>query len=199
MTDACKTLIDGTLSAIALVLLAPVLAAIACVIRIRMGAPVIFRQVRIGRHERPFTLYKFRTMTDAVEGVVADQDRLTALGRLLRAASIDELPQLWNVLKGDMSLVGPRPLLPEYLPLYSARHRRRHEVKPGLTGWAQVCGRNLLDWDERLELDVWYVDHRTVWLDLRILFATLSRVARREGIRNAGHATMPPFTGSRDR
>lgn len=191
-----KNIFDCAISAIALIVLLPVLALIALLIRIRMGRPVLFRQVRIGRNEQPFTLYKFRTMTLPGKSPIADEYRLTPVGRLLRHCSLDELPQLWNVVKGDMSLVGPRPLLPEYLPLYGAEHRRRHEVKPGLTGWAQVHGRNLLDWDERLDMDVWYIDHRTMSLDLRIVFLTLLRVISREGIVGLGHVTMRPFGGS---
>lgn len=183
-----------------LVLLAPLLAAIALGIRLTLGGPVLFRQVRPGLHGRPFGLVKFRTMRDALDASGAplpDEQRLTRFGRLLRATSLDELPELWNVLTGDMSLVGPRPLLMEYLPLYTPRQARRHEVKPGLTGWAQVSGRNAIGWDEKFALDVWYVDHRSHWLDLKILALTLIKVLRAEGISQKGHATMEKFGGSR--
>jgi lipopolysaccharide/colanic/teichoic acid biosynthesis glycosyltransferase len=153
----------------------------------------------VGKDDHIFAFYKFRTMTDArgaTGELLPDEQRLTGLGRFLRATSLDELPQLWNVLKGDMSLVGPRPLLPEYLPRYTAFQKRRHEVRPGITGWAQVNGRNSLTWERKFELDVWYVDHRSFALDLKILFMTLLRVVRREGIAQDGHATMPEFLGT---
>lgn len=164
-----------------------------------MGKPVIFRQLRVGRLEQTFTFYKFRTMTverDATGSLLPDAHRLTPVGRFLRATSLDELPQLWNVLKGDMSLVGPRPLLPKYLPRYNGFQRRRHEVKPGITGWAQVNGRNTLSWDEKFEMDVWYVNNRSFRLDLKILWLTLLRVLRCDGISQPGHATMPEFKGT---
>jgi lipopolysaccharide/colanic/teichoic acid biosynthesis glycosyltransferase len=172
---------------------APLLVA-AAVVRLTMGAPVLFRQVRPGRDGEPFTLVKLRTMRS---GAGSDTERLTPFGRFLRSTSLDELPELWNVLRGDMSLVGPRPLLVEYLPLYSERQARRHEVRPGLTGLAQVSGRNLLDWEDRLELDVRYVETWSLGLDLRILARTALAVLRREGISGPGEATMSPFTGSR--
>lgn len=181
---------------------APILALAALAIRLTMGAPVLYRQVRAGRHGRPFTLVKLRTMrppaTHATlpDALATDGARLTPLGRFLRASSIDELPELWNVLRGDMALVGPRPLLPEYLPRYSAEQARRHDVRPGLTGLAQVRGRNGLDWPERLALDVWYVDHRSLRLDLAILGATAAAVLRRDGVSAAGHATMSEFQGA---
>jgi lipopolysaccharide/colanic/teichoic acid biosynthesis glycosyltransferase len=162
----------------------------------------LFRQIRIGLHGKPFTLYKLKTMRDPRPGedhLATDAVRITRFGRFLRATSLDELPTLWNVLKGDMALVGPRPLLPEYLPLYTPEQMRRHEVKPGITGWAQVNGRNAIGWEERFKLDVWYVDQRTAWLDLKILWLTLWKVLRREGISAEGHATMPPFSGSGER
>lgn len=194
-----RNLFDRTLSVLALLVLLPLFAMIAVVIRVAMGSPVFFRQVRIGHNERPFTLYKFRTMKDPryADRNASDSERLTGIGRWLRAGSADELPQFWNVLKGDMSLVGPRPLLPEYLPLYDAKHRRRHEVKPGITGWAQIRAHSSVDWDERLDLDVWYVDHRTLWLDLRILVSTLAMVLGGERFRRSDGAPMPPFKGSR--
>ena len=169
-------------------------------IRRRIGSPVLFQQLRSGLHGRPFKMIKFRTMTEArgLDGcLLPDAERLTSLGRFLRASSLDELPELWNVLKGDMSLVGPRPLLMEYLPLYSEEQARRHDVRPGITGWAQVNGRNALSWEEKFKLDVWYVDHRSMWLDLRILWLTVRKVLMREGINAAGEATMPRFTGSK--
>jgi lipopolysaccharide/colanic/teichoic acid biosynthesis glycosyltransferase len=181
------------LSFAALLLLSPVLAFTALAILAKMGTPVLFRHTRIGRHERMFVFYKFRTMRS---GGAPDGERLTRLGRLLRSASLDELPQLWNVLKGDMGLVGPRPLLPEYLPRYTLFQRRRHEVRPGITGWAQVNGRNALSWEQKFELDVWYIDHWSPWLDIKILWLTLLNVIRREGINQDGHATMPEFVGS---
>ena len=194
-----KNLIDRSLAGIGLVILSPLMLVFAGLIRVRMGKPVLFRQLRIGHREKVFTFLKFRTMTDVRDQtgqLLADEQRLTALGRFLRSSSLDELPQIWNVLKGDMSLVGPRPLLPEYLPRYTAFQRRRHEVRPGVTGWVQVNGRNSLTWEQKFELDVWYVDHRSLSLDARILWMTVLQVLRREGISQAGHATMPEFVGS---
>ncbi len=181
------------------VLLLP-LAVVAFLVRVKLGQPVLFRQVRPGLHGQPFMMVKFRTMTDARDANgqwLSDADRLTAFGRFLRSTSLDELPELWNVLRGEMSLVGPRPLLMEYLPLYSAEQLRRHEVRPGITGWAQVHGRNALSWEERFKLDVWYVDSQSVWLDLRILGMTVRKVLAREGIHAAGEATVAKFTGSK--
>jgi lipopolysaccharide/colanic/teichoic acid biosynthesis glycosyltransferase len=180
-------------AAVGLVLLSPLMVVLAAACRVRHGAPVLHRSLRVGRHDRPFTLYKLRSMTDerGSDGrLLADAERLTPLGRSLRSLSLDEVPQLWNVLRGDMSLVGPRPLPVEYLPRYTPAERRRHEVRPGITGWAQVSGRNAVDWDDRLALDVWYVDHRSVWLDLRILARTARAVVRREGISGGDEATM---------
>jgi lipopolysaccharide/colanic/teichoic acid biosynthesis glycosyltransferase len=194
-----QSVFEWIISAAVLIVLAPLLGAIAAAICIAMGSNPIFAQSRIGVKDRTFTFYKFRTMSDVRDKtgkLLPDRQRITALGRWLRATSLDELPQLWNVLKGDMSLVGPRPLLPEYLPRYSAFERRRHEVKPGITGWAQVKGRNSLAWERKFELDVWYVDHQSLWLDIKILWMTVSQVMRRQGISQAGHATMPAFTGS---
>lgn len=193
-----KRLLDTTLAAVALMLLAAPLCVLAMVVRHKLGAPVLFRQVRPGLHGRPFEMLKFRTMTDArdEQGVpLPDAMRLTPLGRWLRATSLDELPELWNVLKGDMSLVGPRPLLMEYLPLYSAEQARRHEVRPGITGWAQVNGRNAVSWEDKFRMDVWYVDHRSIWLDIKILWLTVRKVLAREGISAANEATMRKFTG----
>ena len=193
-----KRLFDLLLTAAMLPLLLPLMAVVAVLVRRQMGAPVIFRQQRPGLGGRPFEMLKFRTMRDAVgpDGrPLPDADRLTRLGRFLRASSLDELPELWNVVKGEMSLVGPRPLLTEYLPLYDAKQARRHEVRPGVTGWAQVNGRNALSWDEKFAHDVWYVDHHNIWLDLRILMMTAKKVIRRDGISAAGEATMPRFLG----
>ena len=191
---------DILMASAALMLLAPPLLLLSVLVRISFGSPVLFRQVRPGLHGRPFMMVKFRTMTDecgADGDLLPDAQRLTAFGRFLRATSLDELPELWNVLRGEMSLVGPRPLLMEYLPLYSPEQARRHEVRPGITGWAQVNGRNALSWEERFKLDVWYVDHRSLGLDLRILWLTLRKVIVREGINAKGEATMPKFTGSK--
>jgi lipopolysaccharide/colanic/teichoic acid biosynthesis glycosyltransferase len=174
------------------------IACIAAVVRFAIGKPVLFRQTRPGKNGKLFTMYKFRTMTDRKDNsgvLLPDVERLTSLGRFLRASSLDELPELWNVLKGDMSVVGPRPLLPKYLPRYTPKQRRRHHVKPGITGWAQVNGRNALSWEQRFDLDVWYVDNRTLALDLRILAMTVLAVLARTGISADGHATMPEFRG----
>jgi lipopolysaccharide/colanic/teichoic acid biosynthesis glycosyltransferase len=198
MTDA-KRALDVAVAAPMLVLTAPVQAAVAVAVAARLGRPVLFRQQRPGRRGRPFTILKFRTMlpVDAAAGRVDDASRMTGLGRFLRATSLDELPALLNVIRGDMSLVGPRPLLTGYLPRYSATQARRHEVRPGLTGLAQVSGRNAVGWDERLALDVEYVDSRTMRLDLVILLRTVRAVLRRDGISAEGEATMPEFLGSR--
>lgn len=189
-------------SVVALVILLPVIIAVAAAVAVSMGRPVLFRQTRPGLLGRPFELVKFRTMKDARDEhgqPLPDGARLTRFGRMLRATSLDELPELWNVAKGEMSLVGPRPLLMDYLPLYSAHQARRHEVRPGLTGLAQVRGRNALSWEEKFELDVWYVDHRSFLLDLRILAETLWHVVRPHGISAEGEATMPAFTGGSER
>ena len=194
-----KRLFDVICAAAALILLSPVLAVVAWLIRRQRGSPVLFRQMRPGLKGTPFLMVKFRTMRDArdANGVeLPDSERLTRLGQFLRASSLDELPELWNVLKGDMSLVGPRPLLMEYLPLYSPREFRRHDVRPGVTGWAQVNGRNSLSWQQKFEMDVWYVDNRSFWLDLRILWMTVKKVLVRDGISAQGQATMEKFRGS---
>jgi len=191
---------DAIAAAVSLLVLAAPIVAVAALIYAAMGRPVLFTQKRPGKGGRLFTLYKFRTMSDPLDAAgepLPDAPRITPVGRFLRRYSLDELPQLWNVLRGDMSLVGPRPLLTEYLPLYSPEQARRHEVRPGITGWAQVNGRNAQTWEERLRLDVWYVDHPSFWLDLKILWMTLVKVARSEGVNQPGHATMPRFTGSR--
>lgn len=194
-----KRLLDIIVAAIALFLLSPVLAVLAILVRLDLGSPILFRQTRPGRDTKPFCMIKFRTMRDAhdAEGQpLSDAERLTRFGRFLRATSLDELPELWNVLKGDMSLVGPRPLLMEYLPRYSMEQLRRHELRPGITGWAQVNGRNALDWPEKLALDVWYVEHQTFWLDVKILLLTVLKVVARDGISAAGEATMSKFQGN---
>lgn len=195
-----KRLFDIVGALFGLILFAPVFFLLLGLIRSQMGTPVFFRQNRPGQYGRPFEMLKFRTMLDAI-GVdgkpLPDAKRLTPLGRKLRSTSLDELPELWNVLKGDMSLVGPRPLLMEYLPLYSGEQARRHEVKPGITGWAQVNGRNAISWEEKFALDVWYVDNRTLWLDLKIIWLTIRKVLARDGINAQGDATMPKFTGSK--
>lgn len=194
-----KRLVDIVASAAVLVVLSPVLAVTALLVRVKLGSPVLFRQVRPGLDERPFGLIKFRSMTDARDAhgeLLPDARRLPPFGRWLRATSLDELPELWNVLRGDMSLVGPRPLLMQYLPLYSSEQRRRHEVRPGLTGLAQVEGRNALTWDEKFAADVRYVDRQSLWLDLTIIARTVTMILRRDGISAPGEATMPPFTGA---
>ncbi len=190
---AAKRIFDLALTIPALVLLAPVLLGVALAVRLKLGPGVIFRQQRPGLHGRPFWIYKFRTMRP---GPGTDAERLPPFGRLLRSTSLDELPELLNVLKGDMSLVGPRPLMMGYLPLYSPEQARRHEAMPGITGWAQINGRNALSWEERFALDVWYVDNRSLWLDVVILWRTVRAVIRREGISAVGDVTMPEFTGS---
>lgn len=195
-----KRLVDLILAALALLMLSVPLLILIWMVRSRLGSPVFFRQTRPGLHGKPFEMVKFRTMTNArgADGqLLPDSERLTSFGRFLRATSLDELPELWNVVKGDMSLVGPRPLLMEYLPLYSAEQARRHDVRPGVTGWAQVNGRNALSWDEKFALDVWYVDHQSLWLDIRILWLTVRKVLIREGISAADNATMPKFTGKK--
>jgi lipopolysaccharide/colanic/teichoic acid biosynthesis glycosyltransferase len=205
VTDFCKRLLDLVVALTALAVLSPLLAIIALAIRLRMGGPVFFRQVRPGFHAHPFTLVKFRTMTGGPARDASPVDsstdaaRLTPLGNTLRRFSLDELPQLWNVLVGDMSLVGPRPLLMEYLPLYTPEQARRHQVKPGITGWTQVNGRNASTWDRKFALDLWYVDHRSFWLDLRILAMTVWKVLKREGISQQGHATTEKFGATQSR
>lgn len=195
-----KRFSDILLSACGLLVLAVPLLALAWLVRRKLGSPVLFTQVRPGLHGKPFRMVKFRTMTDARDAsgaLLPDAQRLTPFGRFLRASSLDELPELWNVLRGEMSLVGPRPLLMEYLPLYSTEQARRHEVRPGITGWAQVNGRNTISWADKFALDVWYVDHRSLWLDVRILWLTVRKVLVRDGISAAGEATMPRFEGDK--
>jgi sugar transferase EpsL len=194
-----KRAMDVILAVALLLLFSPAVLAVAILIRVHLGRPVFFSQTRIGYLDRPFRIWKFRTMTertDAQGKLLPDGERLTPLGRFLRRTSLDEVPQLWNVLRGEMSLIGPRPLLPQYLPRYSIAQRRRHEVQPGITGWAQVNGRNALSWERRFELDVWYVDHHSLWLDLRILWMTMDRLIRPRGISGPNHVTMPEFLGT---
>lgn len=194
-----KRFFDVVLSFSALVLLAPVIVIVAWQIRRKLGSPVLFRQIRPGLDGKPFEMIKFRSMRDAVDAQgnpLPDSERMTPFGSFLRSSSLDELPGLWNVLKGDMSLVGPRPLLVEYLPLYNEEQARRHQVRPGITGWAQVNGRNAISWEDKFKLDVWYVDNRSFWLDIRILWLTVRKVLVRDGISAEGEATMSKFTGN---
>lgn len=195
-----KRIFDIFCSTVALFLFSPVIAIVAWRIRRKLGSPVLFRQVRPGLDGKPFKMTKFRTMRDSVDdkgSPLPDCERMTSFGSFLRSSSLDELPELWDVLKGDMSLVGPRPLLMEYLPLYSPEQYRRHEVRPGVTGWAQVNGRNTLSWEEKFKLDVWYVENQSFWLDLKIIFLTIKKVLVREGISAAGEVTMSKFTGNK--
>lgn len=194
-----KRLFDLILTIPGLILLSPVLLVLALLVRIKLGAPILFKQERPGLNREPFTVYKFRTMTDARDergDLLPDEVRLTAFGHLLRRTSLDELPELLNVLKGEMSLVGPRPLLMRYLPLYSPEQARRHEVRPGITGWAQINGRNAISWEQKFALDVWYVDHMSLWLDVKIIAITLWKVIKREGISQQGQATAAYFMGN---
>lgn len=195
-----KRIFDFVVAFLALLAFAIPMLVLAMMVRSKLGAPVLFRQIRPGKRGRPFEMVKFRTMRDALTAdgqSLPDSERLTAFGCFLRSTSLDELPELWNVIKGEMSLVGPRPLLMEYLPRYSPEQARRHEVLPGITGWAQINGRNALSWEEKFSLDVWYVDNRSFWLDLKILFLTIGKVFVRDGISAAGEATMQKFTGCR--
>ncbi len=196
-----KRVLDIMVSLTALIVLSPVLLIVAVLVRTKLGSPVIFHQDRPGYHEKVFRLCKFRTMTDARDEsgeLLPDEVRLTAFGKALRATSLDELPELWNILKGDMSLIGPRPLLVKYLPLYNAFQKHRHDVKPGLTGWAQVNGRNAITWEQRFEYDVYYVKHLSFWMDLKIMFLTVAVVFRHSGISSATDATMEAFTGTKN-
>lgn len=197
-----KRVFDIVAAATGLLLLSPVLLYLSWRIRREMGGPVLFRQIRPGKDGKPFEMIKFRSMRNAVGSdgtLLPDAERMTLLGEKLRSSSLDELPEFWNVLKGEMSLVGPRPLLMEYLPLYSAEQARRMEVRPGITGWAQINGRNAISWDEKFELDVWYVDNRTLWLDFKILWLTVRKVFKKDDISADGEVTMPRFTGSETR
>lgn len=196
-----KRLFDLLAVSVGIIVLAPALLVIALLVRVRHGSPILFRQLRPGYRGKPFYILKFRTMTDASlpDGtLLPDSERLTRLGALLRSTSLDELPELFNILRGEMSLVGPRPLLMQYLARYSPEQARRHDVLPGLTGWAQVNGRNAISWEDKFKLDVWYVDHWSFWLDIKILLMTLVKVFKREGISQPGHATSEEFMGSQD-
>jgi len=193
-----KRLLDLTVAVFSVIILSPLLALIGILVRIKIGSPVLFRQLRPGLRGRPFILYKFRTMTDERDedgNLLPDGERLTRLGRFLRKTSMDELPELFNVIKGDMSIVGPRPLLMQYLDRYTPEQVRRHEMKPGITGWAQVNGRNAISWEDKFKLDVWYVDNRSLWLDVKIVLMTMWKILKREGITQKGEATMEEFKG----
>jgi lipopolysaccharide/colanic/teichoic acid biosynthesis glycosyltransferase len=195
-----KRFFDIVASVAGLILLSPVIVVVAYMIRKRLGSPILFRQVRPGLGGKPFEMVKFRTMRDAFDAngdPLPDSERMTVFGRFLRSSSLDELPELWNVIKGDMSLVGPRPLLMEYLPLYDEVQVRRHDARPGVTGWAQINGRNALSWEEKFKLDVWYVDNQSLWLDLKIIFLTIKKVLIRDGISAEGEVTVTKFTGSK--
>ena len=194
-----KRVLDIAIASTALVLLSPVYALVAYKVKKNLGSPVLFRQVRPGLHGKPFEMIKFRTMKDAVDAQgnsLPDSERLTPFGKMLRATSLDEMPELWNVIKGDMSIVGPRPLLMEYLPLYNAEQAKRHDVRPGITGHAQVNGRNAISWEKKFELDTWYVEHQSLWLDFKIMLKTIQKVIAKDDISAEGEATMSKFTGS---
>ena len=194
-----KRFFDLTVSFIALIAIFPLLILLSLLVRICLGSPIVFQQMRPGRHGEPFKMFKFRSMTSKLDekgNLLPDQDRLTKFGRWLRSTSLDELPELWNVLKGDMSLVGPRPLLMEYISLYSSEQARRHQMRPGITGWAQVNGRNALNWKDKFDLDVWYIDNQTFCLDIKILFLTVKKVIIRDGISAKGMSTAAKFTGN---
>lgn len=196
-----KRLHDILTSFLGLLILSPIIAIVAWKVRKKLGSPILFRQMRPGKDGKPFEMLKFRTMLDAIDTSgkpLPDADRMTPFGSFLRSSSLDELPGLWNVFKGDMSLVGPRPLLMEYLPLYSTEQSRRHEMKPGITGWAQVNGRNAISWEDKFKFDIWYVDNQSFMLDMKILLLTVKKVFVREGISSDDHVTMPEFKGSDD-
>ncbi|MET2899704.1 sugar transferase [Vibrio rotiferianus] len=196
-----KRLFDLIASSAALILLSPIIILLFIKVRKNLGTPAIFSQTRPGLNGKPFRMFKFRSMRDAFDeegNPLPDAERITDFGLKLRNSSLDELPELWNVLKGDMSLVGPRPLLMDYLPLYNAEQARRHEVRPGITGWAQINGRNAISWGEKFKLDVWYVDNRSLWLDLKVLFLTVKKVLVKDGISAEGHVTVEPFRGNHD-
>jgi lipopolysaccharide/colanic/teichoic acid biosynthesis glycosyltransferase len=196
-----KRLFDIIISSIGLLVFAPIILLIALMVSRKLGSPVLFHQIRPGKNSKPFQMIKFRTMIEGIDqdgSVLPDSERMTPFGNFLRNFSLDELPELWNVLKGDMSLVGPRPLLKEYLPLYSTEQARRHNVRPGITGWAQVNGRNSISWDEKFRYDVWYVENQSFWLDMKIIWMTIKKVISREGISADGDATMPVFRGNKE-
>ncbi|MDP1372031.1 sugar transferase [Acinetobacter lwoffii] len=197
-----KRFLDIIIASIALILLSPLYAFVAYKVRKNLGSPVLFRQVRPGLHGKPFEMIKFRTMKDAVDeqgNPLPDSERLTPFGQMLRSSSLDEMPELWNVIKGDMSIVGPRPLLMEYLPLYSPEQAKRHDVRPGMTGHAQVNGRNAIGWEDKFKLDTWYVENRSTWLDFKIMFKTVHKVLAKDDISAEGEATMTRFTGSQNK
>lgn len=197
-----KRLLDIIIASIALILLSPLYAFVAYKVKKNLGSPVLFRQVRPGLHGKPFEMIKFRTMKDAVDeygNPLPDSERLTPFGQMLRSTSLDEMPELWNVIKGDMSIVGPRPLLMEYLPLYSPEQAKRHDVRPGMTGHAQVNGRNAIGWEEKFKLDTWYVENQSIWLDFKIMFKTVHKVLAKDDISAEGEATMTRFTGSKNK
>jgi len=194
-----KRFLDIIIASIALMLLSPLYALVAYKVKKNLGSPVLFRQVRPGLHGRPFEMIKFRTMKDAIDAngqPLPDSERLTPFGRMLRSSSLDEMPELWNVIKGDMSIVGPRPLLMEYLPLYNEEQAKRHQVRPGMTGYAQVNGRNAISWDEKFKLDTWYVENQSIWLDFKIMLKTVKKVLAKDDISAEGEATMSKFTGN---
>ena len=194
-----KRLLDITIASTALILLSPVYLIVAHKVKKNLGSPVLFRQVRPGLHGKPFEMIKFRTMKDALDtdgNPLPDSERLPPFGKMLRATSLDEMPELWNVIKGDMSIVGPRPLLMEYLPLYNAEQAKRHNVRPGITGYAQVNGRNAISWEKKFELDTWYVEHQSLWLDFKIMLKTIKKVIAKDDISAEGEATMTKFTGT---
>jgi len=194
-----KRLLDIIIASVALILLSPLYFYVAYKVKKNLGSPVLFRQVRPGLHGKPFEMIKFRTMKDATDAQgnpLPDSERLTPFGKMLRSSSLDEMPELWNVIKGDMSIVGPRPLLMEYLPLYNKEQAKRHDVRPGMTGHAQVNGRNAIGWDEKFKLDTWYVENRSLWLDFKIMLQTVKKVIAKDDINEAGEATMTKFTGS---
>ncbi|MBA5696483.1 sugar transferase [Acinetobacter radioresistens] len=197
-----KRFLDIIIASIALILLLPLYTFVAYKVKKNLGSPVLFRQVRPGLHGRPFEMIKFRTMKDAIDAngqPLPDSERLTPFGRMLRSSSLDEMPELWNVIKGDMSIVGPRPLLMEYLPLYSPEQAKRHDVRPGMTGYAQVNGRNAISWEEKFKLDTWYVENQSIWLDFKIMFKTVHKVLAKDDISAKGEATMTRFTGSQNK
>ena len=199
MYPALKRVFDFTVAGLSILVLAPLLAVVALLVFLKLGTPVLYRQVRPGLHAKPFELFKFRSMLDAFDEdgkPLPNDQRITPFGQTLRSLSLDELPELWNILKGDMSLVGPRPLLMDYLPLYDERQSRRHEVRPGLTGWSQVNGRNSISWEEKFEFDIWYVENGSFGLDIKIILMTIMKVLRREGISHEGDVAMPRFRGS---
>lgn len=195
-----KRLLDIIIASIALILLSPLYAFVAYKVKKNLGSPVLFRQVRPGLHGKPFEMIKFRTMKDAVDeqgNPLPDSERLTPFGQMLRSTSLDEMPELWNVIKGDMSIVGPRPLLMEYLPLYNSEQAKRHNVRPGMTGYAQVNGRNAISWEEKFKLDTWYVENQSIWLDFKIMLKTVKKVIAKDDINEAGEVTMTKFTGTK--